>query len=603
MTYQIRPQSTSEQGNSGKRASLLSGLLPGLVTALLIGCAASPMVPKDANADDVGNIRVQNNDNPARQARRAASDARAQIMYEILIAELAFRRGLVDIAADGYFRAAQRSDDVQVLERATRLAVWAQKWDMAEQAAQRWLELDPTAAHPREVLAQIQMESGSSNMDDALEQFVQLVESNADKNEMLLSIYILLAREPDRERALEILQGLRSRFPNEVQAHLSVGRMQLELRNNDAALEAINQGLSIDPEHGESLLARAEILSQMGKPAEGLDDIRDALAKDADNIALRAGYARLLASIDRYDDAMAELDILFKQAPNNSGVLLSIGLIALDSKRTAEAKTYFDALLETGERNNEAHFYLARINDQQQNLAYAINHYEQVGESDYFVTSQIRAAELYGSTGQVDVAIQRLRSLANVLPDQDMQTLLIATESRVLQDAGQNQDALDTLSNGLEKYPDNGDLRYARALAAERTGNSALLQSDLRTLIEAEPDNASALNALGYFLADDNANLTEADGYLTRALELRPDDPAIMDSVGWLRFRQGDSEAALTLLQRAYALLPDGEIAAHIGEVMWVTGDKQGARRFWSKALLESPEDTHILETMERLTQ
>jgi len=184
-----------------------------------------------------------------------------------------------------------------------------------------------------------------------------------------------------------------------------------------------------------------------------------------------------------------------------------------------------------------------------------------------------------------------------------MQTLLIATESRVLQDAGQNQDALDTLSNGLEKYPDNGDLRYARALAAERTGNSALLQSDLRTLIEAEPDNASALNALGYFLADDNANLTEADGYLTRALELRPDDPAIMDSVGWLRFRQGDSEAALTLLQRAYALLPDGEIAAHIGEVMWVTGDKQGARRFWSKALLESPEDTHILETMERLTQ
>jgi len=220
-----------------------------------------------------------------------------------------------------------------------------------------------------------------------------------------------------------------------------------------------------------------------------------------------------------------------------------------------------------------------------------------------YLSAQLRSAELYAASGQIDIGIERVRSLSPLLPDPAMQPMLITTESRMLQDAGRDEDAVGVLSAGLEKYPLNGELLYARALASDQTGDTETLISDLEKLISAEPENASALNALGYFLADANQQLDAAEGYLERAISLRPDDAAIMDSLGWLRFRQGNSEAAKRLLEQAYELLPDGEIAAHLGEVLWVIGDKGAAQSIWEKALLLSPDHEKLNNTMERLTQ
>ena len=583
--------STEITGGTGRlnKVGYASKMLPGmLMSMVLIGCAG-PMAIKPVSAQQ----QV-----PLPELR----DVRAQLMYELMIAELAGRRGYLDVATDGYLSAAKRTDDVRVAERATKLAVWGREWNKAQQAADRWLELDPDSSEARELLAQILMRSDQPE-GAALDQFARLVESAEDREVVLNDIYILLSRESDRPSVLATLKGLQSRFPDEPQSHINVARYLLQQNDREAGLKAVEQALVADAQNGEALLMRAQILSAQGKPAEGLNEIKLALDKDADKLNLRIGYARLLADVGRYTEASEQLEYLFENAGDNSDVLLSIGLLALDSKRTDAAKRYLEALLDTGDHRDQAHYYLARISDQQQVFKDAIDHYEKVGQGDLYLSSQLRSAELYAASGQLDVGIERVRSLSSLLPDPAMQPILITTESRMLQDAGRDLDAVGVLSEGLEKYPLNGDLLYARALAADRTGDTDTLISDLNKLITAEPENASALNALGYFLADDNQRLDDAEKYLEKAISLQPDDPAIMDSLGWLRFRQGNSEAAIRLLEQAYELLPDGEIAAHLGEVLWVSGDRVAARSIWEKALALTPEHEKLNDTVERLTQ
>jgi len=580
-------------------ANHLSKSLPGMMLPMvLIGFSAGPMALTPANAQQNPQQTVQ----PEQQPLPELADERAQLMYEVLISELAGRRGYLDIATEGYLSASKRTDDIRVAERATKLAVWGQQWELAKDAADRWLELDPDSSEARELLAQVLMRSDQTES-EALDQFANLVENAENPGIVLNDIYILLSRESDRSAVLATLKGLQSRFPDEPQAHINVARYLLQQNDRDAALLAIRQALDVDAKHGEALLMRAQMLSDQGKPAEGLDDIKAALNEDANNINLRIGYARLLADLGRYNEASEQLEYLFQNSSDNADVLLSIGLLALDSKRTEEAKRYLEALRETGDHRDQAHYYLARISDQQQSFEQAIDYYEEVGQGDLYLSAQLRSAELYAASGQIDIGIERVRSLSPLLPDPAMQPMLITTESRMLQDAGRDEDAVGVLSAGLEKYPLNGELLYARALASDQTGDTETLISDLEKLISAEPENASALNALGYFLADANQQLDAAEGYLERAISLRPDDAAIMDSLGWLRFRQGNSEAAKRLLEQAYELLPDGEIAAHLGEVLWVIGDKGAAQSIWEKALLLSPDHEKLNNTMERLTQ
>jgi len=585
--------------------------------ALLICAAAGPWGVSSVLAQDATAQEVTAEDQPAAsQAESSANsdavpkapdsrtkeldDQRAQLMYELMIAELAGRRGYMDVATESYLRAAKRSDDVRVADRATKMAVWSRQWDLARQAASRWLEIDPQSAEAREIFAQILMQSDQTE-GAALDEFADLIESSDEPDVVLRDIYILLAREQDTPAALALLRGLQSRFPQHVEAHLGVARLLYQMNDRDATLKALDQALEIEPENGEALLTKAQILSDQGRPAEALDEIQNALKINPDNVELRIGYARLLANVGQYAQANEELAYLFETAGDDSDVLLSIGLLALDSKRTDEAKLYLEALRDTGDHRNQAYYYLARIDDQKQAFDSAIRLYEQVGEGDLYLSAQLRSAELYAASGELEIGVERVRSLSSLLPDPAMQPMLITTESRMLQDADRDADAIKILSDGLEKFPDNGELLYARALASDRIGDNESLIADLNTLIVAEPNNANALNALGYFLAEDNQRLDEAQVYLEKAMSLQPDDPAIMDSLGWLRFRQGDYEAAKALLEQAYELLPDAEIAAHLGEVLWMVGNKSEARSIWDKALLDAPDHVKLIDTMERL--
>jgi len=180
---------------------------------------------------------------------------------------------------------------------------------------------------------------------------------------------------------------------------------------------------------------------------------------------------------------------------------------------------------------------------------------------------------------------------------------LLTAESRMLQNADQSGEAVNVLSDGLSRFPDNSDLLYARALAADAAGNPSMMLEDLNKLLELEPDNAHALNALGYHFADKNIELDRAEELLIKANDLLPGDAAIMDSLGWLRYRQGDFPEAEKWLSEAYAVYPDSEIAAHLSEVLWLHGKEEEARQLLEDALQDDPEDDNLLRVMQKFVK
>ena len=579
-------------------------LLPGVLPLALLGCSSMSM--------NAGTALAQASDggaNPSQvDARQAAQlldnpggQMDSQLMFELMIAELAGRRGQLDIALAGYLRASERTDDPRVSERAARLAIYGRQWAEAENAVRRWIRLDPDAEESAGILAQALLRQGK--LEEAAEQYVAIVGQANNTEQAIRTLQLELQQSDGATQSLTIMQAVLSAYPEQAQAHLGVARAQLANNERKLALETVGNALDREPGNTDALLLRAQILNASGRPDEGFASIETAINDNPDDLALRLGHARLLVEAGRYDEVGEHLDFLYDAAPDQPDTLLTISLLALDARRIERAKTFLTQLLGTGQYQDQANFYLARISDQQKDYESAIAFYEAVQPGELQLNAQIRIAELQGLTGNLEEGRNRLRSMAATVPNPALQRQLITAESRMLQKAGESAEAVTVLSDGLSRFPDNTDLLYSRALAAESAGDTAMMMDDLTRLIELEPDNAHALNALGYHFASNNIELERAEGLLVKANDLLPNDPAIMDSLGWLRYRQGQFDEAIELLRKAYKLYPDPEIAAHLGEVLWLNGAEQEARQLLEKALIESPDDNHLQQVMQKFIE
>ncbi|MBX2879606.1 MAG: tetratricopeptide repeat protein [Granulosicoccus sp.] len=571
----------------------LRHLLPLLMGAALIGCSTIPL--------GSGTALAQSDAESSPSDASAASDTQtptdppvdSQLMFEIMIAELAGRRGQLDVAMAGYLRAAERTDDPRVSERASRLAIFGRQWKEAEKAANRWLKLDPDSKDAPPILAQALLYQGKT--DEAASLYLDILEAADNLPLALQQIQFDLQRHDSPEQSLAVLDQILEKYPEEIDVHLAVAQAHLNASDRDSALGAVDAALQIDEDHVAGLLLRGQILSALGRPEEGFAMIQTALEKNPANTSLRLGYAQLLVDSGRFDSVGEELDTLYEADKQNSDTLLAISLLALDSRRFERATVYLNELEARGDHPDHANFYLGRIKDQQQEYEQAIQYYDAVGESDLQLTALIRAAELTAQIGDLEQGRERLHAVSANVANPAMQPRLISAESRMLQQADQSGEAVQVLTEGLERFPDNSDLLYARALTADSAGDSNMLVDDLSRLIQLEPENAHALNALGYYYVDNNVELDKAEGLLLDAIRIEPNDPAIMDSVGWLYYRQGRIDEAVEQLRAAYQLLPDPEIAAHLGEALWVSGAQTEARELVQQALLESPDDANLL--------
>ena len=519
------------------------------------------------------------------------------MLFDILLGEVAGQRNRLDISVDHYLRAAESAQDPRIAERALRIAMFAKQEDAALTAARRWVELDPERLEARQSLALLAIHARIA--DEAYEQLEYLVSAGGD-GASFQTVTGLLARSEDRELALALMARLTQNHPTSAEAHLAYSRLALHAENTELALTEVEQALALQPDWTDALVMRAGVRVKAGDSDRARQELEAASAARPKDIELRLALARLLLDMQDLTAARAQFVQVLKLQPDHSDALFSLALLSIDSKDYKDAEGYLRKLLKTGKREQESYYYLGRVLELRKDARAALDWYGRVADGDYWLEAQVRAVNLRAELGELDAARRQLQNLR--LRDPRLAVRLYLVEGELLGRAGQLQQAMELYNSVLAEVPNNHDLLYARALLAEKLGDLATTERDLRQVINEDPNNFHALNALGYTLADRTERLQEAVELIQKALELAPDEAAIIDSMGWAQFRLGNLDAAATHLRRAYELSEqDPEVAAHLGEVLWTQGQRDEARALWEKARKAHPDNKPLQNTLQRL--
>ena len=577
----------------------------GAFTALVVlaGCAVNPReqgVITPAATKQVAEKKEVSS--PPPPATVPTSSLSADVMYKILVAEVAIQRGHYDLAIKNYLELGEAKHDPRLLERAARIAVYAHDDKHALEAAKQWVALEPDNVDAREVVTAFYIRSGQ--YDKAQEQLEALLELNKDKGtgNAFMLIAGLLGRQQDKQAALDVMQRLVNTRPNDPNALVALSHLAVRAGVLDKAERAIKRVVELEPDRVDANVQLARILAMRGKSSESLKLLRQTVKKHPKDIDLRTIYARSLEDDKQTDKAFAQFKIVNKQSPDNPEILRALGLVAVELGHVGEGEKYFLRLNRTSPNyESESSYYLGRIAEEyHKNSDTAIKWYSKVDQNDNnYLESQIRIALLLADKGQVDEARGQLSAITPRGPGELVRIYL--ADGQILRQAGRPQEAVEVYTSGLKELAENADLLYARAMTEENIGQFGMMEKDLKQILARDPDNVDALNALGYSLADRTQRYKEALGYIKRALELRPNSYFVLDSMGWVHYRLGHYKEAVSYLRRALDASADSEIAAHLTEVLWVMGDKQAAREVWDKALKVAPGNKILLDVMNRL--
>ena len=516
-----------------------------------------------------------------------------QILYQYLVAEIALQRGQLSLASEAYLDLAKTTRDPRIAKRATEVALYAQQGSAAETASKLWLDLSPQSVHARQAVVAILLEGGKSS--DALPYLQQLLSAHPDQAGVeFMHLGALLGNQPDKMMSLNLIKTLAAGYPALPEAHLAIAQAAARAGQFDLAATELDTVARLKPGWPVAALLRFELLSRDGK-ADGEPFVLDYLKHHPEASDVRLAYARYLLNQNRLPESRSQFEILAKTVPNSAAMYFAIGLISLQMNQLDAADTAFKrALQENYADPGVVQIYLGQVAEARHDDAAAANWYRSVSAGPQYITAQIKYAILLTKQGKLAEARTYLKDV-NVDNDAD-RVQLIQAEAELLGEAKDDQAAYQVLGDALRTRPDSIDLLYDHAMVAERLNHMDVLESDLRHLLQLQPNHAQALNALGYTLADHNVRLNEAVGLLEQALKLAPNDAYILDSMGWAQYRLGKLATAEEYLNRAYHTLPDPEIAAHLGEVLWVQGNHAAAQQLWQTALLVSPKNQALLD-------
>jgi tetratricopeptide (TPR) repeat protein len=525
-------------------------------------------------------------------------DPVADAAYDLMVAEIALNQGDTALAIERYRALAKSQQDPAIAERAVRIAVYGQNLEAAIEAAKRWVELEPDRIEAHQVIAAIYIRQNKA--DEAFAYIDGLIEvSELDDAQLFPPLLGILAREKNIDTVLAVSGRIASKYSDRAYAQFLHGMLSAQNGMAEDALEFLDRSLALEEIKGIHA-ARARVLLRLGRSGEAVVSLQKAVDSNPADQSLRLTYARLLVDIKEYDLARAEFEKLHQASPDDAELLYTLGLLSLESQRLDDAEKYMMMLVRMDEREGEAQYYLGRIYENRKQYDQAIDWYEQVHVGDYQFDARLRIADMLGLAGKTDEAIQHLDAMLKGSQSDGSLVRIYVAKGELLRIARRYEEAMDVFNTALGIVPGNTDLLYARALVAERLGRIDQLEEDLKIILKTEPDNAHALNALGFTLADQTKRYDEAYAYLKRAIEIMPEDPAIIDSLGWVQYRLGNYDEAIRLLRTALSRFDDVEIAAHLGEVLWVSGNQKEARGIWQEALKKSPDDPVLLKVMQR---
>ena len=518
----------------------------------------------------------------------------ADTLLNLLVGELSVYNGDIETAAKNYYREALNTQDPQVVARAARLARYLRNANAAIEMAELWNKVDPSNPKASENLADMlartnqplralqilerqldaaefgvlrnsTLPTGSAQLREVLIQLERLSDQDRSENFSLLLTYtLLLQKNGEHENALAQIQRLRNFDGDPVQLAIIESQLQTELGQHQAAAKVL----------------------------------RKALKKRPDERSLKIAYARKLTQTNLVlaEKTFAEL---LQDTPFDTTLLKPHSLIAAENNNVLAAKKSLQTLLDNNRETSFAWFNLGLIAAAEKDTDAALNFYAQVQPGDYYLPAVQKTVTLLAAQEQLHEARSYLAALRQKHPQQA--PLFWNAEAELLSESSELVDAHSVLSEAIEQHPNQIALRLERSFLSEQLDDISLVEVDLRHVLAIDPQNIVALNALGYVLADRTTRYNEALDLIKKALALKPEDAAIMDSLGWVQFHMGRLDAAEKNLQKAYKKLSDDEIAAHLIELYWTSGQSKKAAKIYKSIQKAAPNHPKVDRTLLRL--
>lgn len=534
-----------------------------------------------------------------------------EILFQILASEVAAQRGALSAATGTSLELARFTRDPRLARRAVEFALSAGDLVRGLDAAQLWVELDPTDGEARQTSLSLAAAAGRvEGLGTALRARIATA-SASEKPAAIIEARRTISRLEDKKRALEVLEEALTDVRDLPDAHIALSRASAAAGDVPRAMREARAALAAQPNSETA----AMLVLQLGiesEPDQSVAAARAFLASNPNARELRVMLVRALAQKQDVDGARAELDAMARANPEDFEVLYMQGALSYQTGRLDDAEKYLkqysdiDAQRSAAGKSvpgpaeaDSALFLRVQIAEDQRRYDDAFKLLDTVEDPSAALTARLRQAVIRAKQNRVPEA----RKILGIIDPRDVRegTLVAMTESQILREANQVDEAIKVLEAANQRYPDNPTLMYDLAMLQERQGNVPEMEALLRRVIAIKPDHAHAYNALGYSLADRKLRLPEAKALVERAMNLQPDDAFITDSMGWVYYRMGDNAQALTYLQRAYNMRPDPEIAIHLGEVLWATGQQEKARQLWRDVKQKDPGNEVLRTTLARL--
>lgn len=586
---------------------------------MLSACAASPPQPA-SSVDETIQASTGTDENTSRKrpvSRRPGAPSSGQktedalptielteeLLYKLLSAEIADQRGDWQTAYVTTLAVAQQTRDPRLARRAAEIALGAKQTDEALSAVRLWRTLAPNSDEATQYyLSFIILSDDIAEARPILEQ--RLKEARPQTRGLLaFQMQRVLARAKDKAAAFAMLEQVLAPYLNMPEAHLALAQGAFAMGDVQRARQEAQTALKSKPDSELAILALVQVSPDKGEAAKLLTDF---IARHPKARNVRIAYARMLVEQEQFGKARGEFETLLKDQPQDLTSLYALGVLSVQTNDPQAAENYLTTYLNVlsekpdAERDpTQALLLLAQIAEERKDPEAVVKWLSQIEPGEAYLNAQIKRAQIIAKRGDIAAARELLHEID--AGGEGEQSLLVIAEGQMLRDANQLQEAMDVFKAGLKRFPDNTDLLYDYAMAAEKSGQWGTMEASLRKIMELAPDNQHAYNALGYSLAERNIRLEEAHLLIEKALKLAPDDPFIMDSMGWVQFKLGRLKEAEALLRRAYELRPDVEIAAHLGEVLWVKGQREDAQKLWRDAQTKDPQNDTLKSTLARL--
>ena len=565
----------------------------GLVVLFTAACAAPDTKPEVVVPEPESKPQM-----PAIPPQPVYASFEKGTVYDLLVAEFAGRRGQFGLATSKYLDLVKRTSDTGIAERATHIALFSKDDAASIDAAGEWARLDDSNVDALGVYAALLLRQNRT--EEALAQFKRMIVLRKDEPRVAYArIVELLGREQNRQTSFAVMEALVEDQSGDANARFALAQLAARAGQMDKAIAELTQVRKLAPADERSADLLARVLQSKNQPEQALAVLSDFLGREPDAHTIRMSYGRLLVGENQIEAARDQFARVVKALPENADSRYAYAIVLMQLEQNDDAKREFSELVQGGRRQYASWYYLGQLAELSGENDEALRAYSRVDRGEFRLNAQMRAALLLGRQGDITSARASLQSLRRYYTSQRVR--LYRAEADILVEAERLDLAVEVYSEALAEMPGNTDLLYARAMVAARTDDVVSLERDLRAILAVEPDNADALNALGYTLADLTDRHEEALKLIERALELKPDEHYVVDSMGWVLYRLGRLGEAEKYLRQALSLRDDAEVAAHLGEVLWAMGRRDEARDIWSRALEKEPDSEPVRETINRL--